>query len=198
MEKRIHGFIMHPVKTRPYWWIRVWQPFYIKKAGGSVIYSSVRKDLPPFHLFQMGKYSVVEDFSCLNNAVGDIVIGDYCRIGLGNTVIGPIRIDNGVNISQNVVLIGLDHNYQDITQGIIEQGITTSPIHIGEHTIIGANVIVLPGITIGKHCFIGAGCVVTQNIPDYCVTVGNPARIIKRYNPQSQTWEKYKNISMCP
>lgn len=109
-KKRIHGFIMHPVKTRPYWWIRVWQPFYIKKGRGSVIYSSVRKDLPPFHLFQMGKYSVVEDFSCLNNAVGDIVIGDYCRIGLGNTVIGPIRIDNGVNISQNVVLIGLDHN----------------------------------------------------------------------------------------
>lgn len=112
-KKRIHGFIMHPVKTRPYWWIRVWQPFYIKKGRGSVIYSSVRKDLPPFHLFQMGKYSVVEDFSCLNNAVGDIVIGDYCRIGLGNTVIGPIRIDNGVNISQNVVLIGLDHNYQE-------------------------------------------------------------------------------------
>lgn len=84
-KKRIHGFIMHPVKTRPYWWIRVWQPFYIKKGRGSVIYSSVRKDLPPFHLFQMGKYSVVEDFSCLNNAVGDIVIGDYCRIGLGNT-----------------------------------------------------------------------------------------------------------------
>ena len=90
-KKRIHGFIMHPVKTRPYWWIRVWQPFYIKKGRGSVIYSSVRKDLPPFHLFQMGKYSVVEDFSCLNNAVGDIVIGDYCRIGLGNTVIGPIH-----------------------------------------------------------------------------------------------------------
>jgi acetyltransferase-like isoleucine patch superfamily enzyme len=123
---------------------------------------------------------------------GRFLLLEQCRrrIGLGNTVIGPIRIDNGVNISQNVVLIGLDHNYQDITQGIIEQGITTSPIHIGEHTIIGANVIVLPGITIGKHCFIGAGCVVTQNIPDYCVTVGNPARIIKRYNPQSQTWEK--------
>ena len=59
-KKRIHGFIMHPVKTRPYWWIRVWQPFYIKKGRGSVIYSSVRKDLPPFHLFQMGKYSVVD------------------------------------------------------------------------------------------------------------------------------------------
>lgn len=113
----------------------------------------------------MGKYSVVEDFSCLNNAVGDIVIGDYCRIGLGNTVIGPIRIDNGVNISQNVVLIGLDHNYQDITQGIIEQGITTSPIHIGEHTIIGANVIVLPGITIGKHCLSVPGVWLPKTYP---------------------------------
>ena len=50
---------------------------------------------------------------------------------------------------------------------IIEQGITTSPIHIGEHTIIGANVIVLPGITIGQTCLYGAGCVVTRNIPDF-------------------------------
>lgn len=95
-----------------------------------------------------------------------------------------------VNISQNVVLIGLNHNYRDITKNIIEQGITTSPIHIGEHTIIGANVIILPGVNIGKHCFIGAGCVVTKDIPDYCVTVGNPARIIKRFNPQTQMWEK--------
>ena len=141
------------------------------------------KTFPPFHQFRLGKYSVIEDYSCLNNA-------DYCRIGLSNTVIGPIRIDNGVNISQNVVLIGLNHNYHDITKNIIEQGITTSPIHIGEHTIIGANVIVLPGVNIGKHCFIGAGCVVTKDIPDYCVTVGNPARIIKQFNPQTQMWEK--------
>lgn len=190
LKKRIHRFIMHPVKTRPYWWIRILQPFYIKKGKGAVIYRSVRKDLPPFHQFWLGQYSVIEDYSCLNNAVGDIIIGDYCRIGLSNTVIGPIQIDNGVNISQNVVLIGLNHNYRDITKGIIEQGITTSPIHIGEHTIIGANVIVLPGVNIGKHCFIGAGCVVTKDIPDYCVTVGNPARIIKRFNQQTQMWEK--------
>ena len=105
-----------------------------------------------------------------------------------------------------MVLIGLNHNYHDITKNIIEQGITTSPIHIGEHTIIGANVIVLPGVNIGKHCFIGAGCVVTKDIPDYCVTVGNPARIIKQFNPQTQMWEKVKlsnygkrnqNISLC-
>ena len=91
LKKRIHRFIMHPVKTRPYWWIRILQPIYIKKGKGAVIYRSVRKDLPPFHQFRLGKYSVIEDYSCLNNAVGDIIIGDYCRIGLSNTVIGPIR-----------------------------------------------------------------------------------------------------------
>ena len=148
--------------------------FLHKKRPGLSHLFQCTEDLPPFHLFQMGKYSVVEDFSCLKQCRrrhrNRRLLPDRTR-QYGHR---PIRIDNGVNISQNVVLIGLDHNYQDITQGIIEQGITTSPIHIGEHTIIGANVIVLPGITIGKHCFIGAGCVVTQNIPDYCVTVGNP------------------------
>ena len=73
LKKRIHRFIMHPVKTRPYWWIRILQPIYIKKGKGAVIYRSVRKDLPPFHQFRLGKYSVIEDYSCLNNAVGDII-----------------------------------------------------------------------------------------------------------------------------
>lgn len=190
LKKLILNFIMHPIKTRPQWWIRIFQPFYLKHGKGSVIYRSVRKDLPPFNKFQLGKYSVIEDYSCLNNAVGDIIIGDYCRIGLSNTVIGPIKIGNRVNISQNVVLIGLDHNYQDITKGIIEQGVTTSPIFIGNDTIIGANSIILPGITIGQHCFIGAGCVVTKDIPDYSVAVGNPAKIIKQYNFETNQWEK--------
>lgn len=184
------NFIMHPIKTRPQWWIRLFQPLYIKRGKGSVIYRSVRKDLPPFHLFKIGRYSVVEDFSCLNNAVGDINIGDYSRIGLSNTVIGPIEIGNRVNISQNVVLIGLDHVYQDISKGLIEQGVTTSPIKIDDDTTIGANTVVLPGVTIGKHCFIGAGCVVTKNIPDYSVAVGNPARIIKQYDFESKEWIK--------
>lgn len=182
--------IIHPVKTRPRWWIRLFQFVYLKRGKGSVIYRTVRKDLPPFNLFRLGKYSVIEDFSCLNNSVGDIIIGDYCRIGLSNTVIGPITIGNRVNISQNVVLIGLDHNYQDVYKGIIEQGVTTSPITIGDDTIIGANTIVLSGITIGKHCFIGAGCLVNKDIPDYTVAVGNPVRIIKQYDFNQEKWSR--------
>lgn len=188
LKRLLLHLIIHPVKTRPRWWIRLFQFVYLKRGKGSVIYRSVRKDLPPFNLFQLGQYSVIEDYSCLNNSVGDIIIGDYCRIGLSNTVIGPITIGNRVNISQNVVLIGLDHNYQDVHKGIIEQGVTTSPINIGDDTIIGANTIVLSGITIGKHCFIGAGCLVNKDIPDYTVAVGNPVRIIKQYDFNQEKW----------
>lgn len=188
LKRLLLHLIIHPVKTRPRWWIRLFQFVYLKRGKGSVIYHSVRKDLPPFNLFRLGKYSVIEDYSCLNNSVGDIIIGDYCRIGLSNTVIGPITIGNRVNISQNVVLIGLDHNYQDVHKGIIEQGVTTSPINIGDDTIIGANTIVLSGITIGKHCFIGAGCLVNKDIPDYTVAVGNPVRIIKQYDFNQEKW----------
>ena len=48
----------------------------------------------------------------------------------------------------------------------------------------------LAGVTIGERCQIGAGSVVTKDIPAYSVAVGNPARVIKRYDPEKQTWVK--------
>jgi acetyltransferase-like isoleucine patch superfamily enzyme len=46
------------------------------------------------------------------------------------------------------------------------------------------------GVTIGKHSIVAAGSIVTKNIPPYSVAVGNPARVIKKYNPETKTWEK--------
>ncbi|WP_319505405.1 acyltransferase [Bacteroides graminisolvens] len=190
LKTKLHNLIMHPIKTRPRWWVRAVYFLYLKRGKGSVIYSSVRKDLPPFNKFYLGKYSVIEDFSCINNAVGDLIIGDYSRIGLRNTIIGPVTIGNDVHTAQNVTVSGLNHNYQDVTVCIDKQGVSTNPIIIEDDVWIGANSIVLPGVVIGKHSVVAAGSVVSHSIPSYCVCAGIPARVIKKYNFSSQAWEK--------
>lgn len=190
LKQIIHCFIMHPVKTRPNWWIRLFYFTYLKCGKGSIIYRSVRKDLPPFNRFSLGRYSVIEDFCCLNNAVGDIIIGDYSRIGLGNTIIGPISIGNHVNLAQNITVTGLNHNYQNVEKLIDEQGVSTQPIIIEDDVWIGANSVILPGVTLGRHCIVAAGSVVTRSIPPYSVCAGSPAKVIKSYDFETKEWEK--------
>ena len=53
-------------------------------------------------------------------------------------------------------------------------------INIGDGAWLGGKVVVLPGVTIGKHSVIGAGSVVTKDIPDDVVAVGNPCRVIRK------------------
>lgn len=190
LKNAIHRFIMHPVKTRPNWWIRLFDFMYLKRGKGSVIYKSVRRDLPPFNHFSLGRYSVIEDFSCLNNAVGDLEIGDHTRIGLGNTVIGPAKIGNHVNLAQNVTVTGLNHNYQDVDRYIDEQGVSTQQVIIEDDVWVGANSVILPGVTLGKHCVVAAGSVVSQSIPPYSICAGCPARIIKSYDFETKEWKK--------
>ena len=62
------------------------------------------------------------------------------------------------------------------------------PVIIGEGSWLGENVCVC-GASVGKHCVIGANSVVTRDIPDYCIAVGSPARVVKRYNFDKNTWE---------
>lgn len=64
------------------------------------------------------------------------------------------------------------------------------PITVGNNVWIGGNVVVLAGVTIGDNTVIGAGSVVTKNIPDNVVAVGNPCKVIKEIN--SETKDKYK------
>lgn len=70
IKRIVLNMVVHPVKARPRFWIRLFMPFYIKRGRGSVIYRSVRRDIVPFNKFYLGKNSVVEDFATINNAVG--------------------------------------------------------------------------------------------------------------------------------
>ena len=190
LKQQVLHLLVHPVKTRPRRWLRLLQPFYLKRSKGSIIYGNVRKDLVPFNAFQLGAYSVIESFSTINNMVGAVIIGNHSRIGLSNTIIGPDTIGNQVNLAQNIVISGLNHNYRDITQPISKQGVTTIPVTIEDDVWIGANAVILAGITIGKHAVVAAGTVVTCNVPPYSVCAGNPGRIVRQYDFEQKTWIK--------
>lgn len=178
-KRLLDWLIMNQRDARPRWYVRLLAPLYQHRGRGSKIYASVRMDTPPYRRFSLGRRSVVESFSCINNAVGDVIIGDHTRIGLHNTVIGPVTIGSHVNLAQGVTVTALNHNYDNPEKYIDQQGITTQPVVIGDDVWIGAGAVILPGVSVGSHSVVAAGAVVTKDVPQRCVVAGVPAKIIR-------------------
>jgi acetyltransferase-like isoleucine patch superfamily enzyme len=180
LKKFIDWVIMNQVETRPRWFIRLLAPLYQHRGKHSVIHRSARMDTPPYRVFSLGDYSVIESFACINNAVGDVIIGDHTRVGLHNTIIGPVEIGSHVNLAQGITVTALNHNFSDANKRIDEQGVSTSPVTIEDDVWIGANAVILPGVTIGEHCVVAAGAIVTKDVPPHSLVAGVPAKVIKK------------------
>lgn len=122
---------------------------------------------------------------CLTDPV--VRIGDRCLIGRGSGIVGhlSIVIGNDVWTGHHVYITDQNHGYENIEIPISQQIQVERPVSIGDGSWLGAGVVVLPGSTIGKHVAVGANSVVTGHLPDYCVAVGAPARVIKQYSPSS-------------
>ena len=179
-KKFLDWVIMNQVETRPRWFIRLLAPLYQHRGKHSVIHHSARMDTPPYRKFSLGDYSVIESFACINNAVGDVMIGDHTRVGLHNTIIGPVIIGNHVNLAQGITVTALNHNFEDSNKRIDEQGVSTNAVIIEDDIWIGANAVILPGVTIGHHSVVAAGAVVTKDVPPHSLVAGVPAKIIKQ------------------
>jgi len=180
LKRFVDWLIMNQVETRPRWFIRMLAPLYQHRGKHSVIHRSARMDTPPYRKFSLGDYSVVESFACINNAVGDVLIGDHTRIGLHNTIIGPVTIGSHVNLAQGITITALNHNFDNPEMRIDEQGVSTTPVILGDDIWIGANAVVLPGVTIGNHSVVAAGAIVTKDVPPHSLVAGVPAKIIRQ------------------
>src|SRR6476469_2620075 len=185
----VHWMIIPRYQARPREWVKWFvNPFYHKIGKNAVIRRRTRMDVLPFNRFELGNFSTIEDFSTINNGVGDVIIGNETRIGMGNVIIGPVTIGNSVIFAQNIVMSGLNHSYEDVNIPIDKQKVTTAPIIVEDECWIGANAVITAGVTIGKHSVVAAGAVVTKDIPPFSVAVGNPARVIKQYDFDRKEW----------
>lgn len=181
-------------QARPRLWVKLFlNPLKHKKGKGSLIRRNTRMDVLPFNGFSLGNNSTIEDYTVVNNGMGDVKIGDGVRVGLSNVIIGPVEIGNNIIIAQHVVMSGLNHGYEDINVPIRLQPCTTAKILIEDDCWIGANAVITAGVKIGKHSIVAAGSVITKDVPPYSIVGGNPAKILKQYNSHTKTWEKVIN-----
>lgn len=103
----------------------------------------------------------------------DVVIGDNVTVKSGVYIWDGTRVEDDVFIGPNATLTNdsmpRSKQYPDSFSGItLKKGAS-----------IGANATILPGVTVGESAMVGAGAVVTKDVPDYAVVVGNPAKIIR-------------------
>ncbi len=177
-KARIHKLMFS--NGRPRWWVKqLLNPFIFHHGKGSVIRKRTIMNVTPINHFEVGRKSIIEEYTVIDNGVGDVVIGENSLVGLRNTIIGPVQIGNNVIIAQNVVLSGLNHQYNDTSIPICSQGVITKKIIIEDDVWIAANSIITSGVRIGKHSVIAGGSVVTKDVLPFTVVAGNPAKLIK-------------------
>lgn len=128
----------------------------------------------------IGKQVQINDF---------VHIAAYQKVSIGNHVL----------IASKVFITDINHGdfedgkKYDISIPPVEQELSSSAVCIEDRVWIGESVCILPGVTIGKYSVIGALATVTKSIPPYSIAVGNPARVIKKYNHNTNCWEKVDN-----
>jgi acetyltransferase-like isoleucine patch superfamily enzyme len=126
------------------------------------------------------------------NAECKLLIGDGTYVGRFAHIYATSRIEIGkkVLIADKVYISDNLHGHKNINMPVIDQAIVqANEVKIGDGAWLGENVCVV-GASVGKNCVIGANAVVTKDIPDYCIAVGIPAQVIKRYNFEINDWQK--------
>ena len=137
----------------------------------------------PFHANWGGRHvhfgkNIYTNFNLVMVDDTHIYVGDFCQIG------------------PNVVLATAGH---PVLPELRERGYQyNAPVRIGRNCWLGANVVVVPGVTIGDNVVVGAGSVVTRDLPDNVVAVGNPCKILREVNDRDREYYfKDRKIGGC-
>ncbi|MCH5228535.1 MAG: acyltransferase [Muribaculaceae bacterium] len=124
---------------------------------------------------------------------GKIIIKDNCYIVDFLTILAgsDIIIEENNLIASYVGIFSENHSMDPLSKlKYGHQPLTGAPVTIKRNCWIGEKVLILPGVTIGEYSIIGAGSVVNKNIPPYSIAVGNPAKVIKKFDFKRKEWIK--------
>lgn len=141
------------------------------------------------HILCWKEYKYSEKRQLLNSK---LVIGDNFSATRKFTIqcCNLIIIGKDVLIASDVFICDYNHGIENPERNYLDNKLMLGEVVISDGVWIGQGAYILPGVHIGKNSIVGAGSVVTKDIPDYCIAVGNPARVIKKYDFFSEEWVK--------
>lgn len=108
-----------------------------------------------------------------------IEIGDFSELGTGCRIHSNVVIGNYVIMGPDVKIYSRNHIIDDTETPIALQGKVTKETTIGDDVWIGANVVITAGVNVHSHSVVAAGAIVTDDVPEYAIVGGNPARFIR-------------------
>lgn len=120
----------------------------------------------------------------------DVQLNDYVHI----SAMESVYIGNNVLMASHIYISDNSHGiYKGDNQSSpnippIKRLYKTAPVRIEDNVWIGEGVVIMPGVTIGKGCIIGSNSVVTKDIKEYSIAVGQPAKIIKQFDFLQNKW----------
>ena len=138
-------------------------------------------------------------FDLINPEKKTLYIGNDCEIGDYCHIVATERVSIGDNFlcASKVFISDCSHGLYDDSEKCSspfvapnDREIVSMPVVIGDNVWVGDNVVIMGGAKIGHGCVIGANAVVKGEIPNNCIAVGAPARVVKRYNEAEKRWEK--------
>jgi len=142
----------------------------------ALFFPLIRKILVNLFLLECGK-NVRVKYNC--DISPNIRIGNNSEFGQRCLIYSGTKIGNDVIMGPDVKIYTKNHVISSIKTPIKYQGIEMKETIIGDDVWIGANVVILPGVTVSNHSVIAAGAIVTKDVPEYALVGGNPAKIIK-------------------
>ena len=176
----------------------LWYKLFFRKIGkNSSIIKPLKLDNPSDIV--IGNGVTINKFSwlfCVKNDLNSpkIIIEDGTQIGHFAHIVSmkKVHIGRNVLIADKVYISDNNHNYENIKIPIMNQGVTfKNNVYIGEGSWIGENVSIV-GVKIGKNSIIGSNSVVLNDIEDYSIAAGSPARVIKKFCFETNEWVKVK------
>lgn len=126
----------------------------------------------------------------LDDHIPELIINNGTCIGNYNHIIAvrSVHIGEKVLTAERVFISDNLHNFENVELPVMDQGLKyKNKVVIGDGAWIGENVCIV-GASVGKNSVVGANSVVTADIPDYCVAIGSPARVIKKYDFELKRW----------